>query len=623
MPTVREQLLDYYERELEYIRQMGVEFAEKYPKLAGRLALEPDRCEDPHVERLLEGFALLAARIHLKLNDDFPQISSALLDVLFPHFTRPLPSMAVVEFQLDPEQGKLSTGLAIPRGSTLQSNRVNGIPCRFRTAYDATIWPVEVTEASWRSAGEAGTVLGTPASAVLKVSLQCLPDVAFKALDLRMLRFHLAGGSNLVNALYELLLNNCIAIIVRDPDRKGDGGTISLSPSLLKPVGFAPDEGVLPYSRRSFLGYRLLQEYFTFPEKFFFIDLHGLESMAGADFGPRAEILFFFSRYERPERHQILELGVSAKTLRLGCAPIVNLFPQLAEPINVDQTKYEYPVVPDVRRQTTTEVFSIDEVTGQNPRTRQFVQYQPFYSFRHASSDVNNPAFWHVMRRSSELRDDLPTQVILSFVDLTGTHVDLDADVISVRCTCTNGDLPSQLSIDNESGDFHLEGFSAVRKIVGLGKPTRTIRPALGKATSWNLVSHLSLNYLSLVEEGSGEHRDEGRRALQELLRLYNFTDLPHLRNQISGINRVRSQRQFSLVNSAEGVSLARGIRVELELNEDLFAGGGVFLFASVLERFFGLYAAMNSFSQLVVTTPQRKEVVREWPPRAGNSILM
>lgn len=623
MPTVREELLNYYERELTYIRQMGAEFAQKYPKLAGRLLLEPDRCEDPHVERLLEGFALLAARIHLKLNDDFPQISAALLEVLFPHYTRPVPSMSVVEFQLDPEQGKLSTGLAIPQGSVLQSNRMNGIQCRFRTAYDATVWPIEVSEAAWRSAEETGTAWARGATATLKLSLQCFPDVVFKALELRVLRFYLAGESNLINALYELLFNNCIAITVRDPDRKGAGGAISLSPSLLKPVGFAADEGVLPYSRRSFLGYRLLQEYFTFPEKFFFIDLHGLESLAAAGFGPRAEILFTISRYERPERHQILELGVSAKTLRLGCAPIVNLFPQLAEPINVDQTKYEYTVVPDVRRQTTTEVFSVDEVTGQNPRTRQFVQYHPFYSFRHASSQSDNPAFWHVMRTSSDLTDDLPTQVVLSFVDLAGAHVDLDADIISVRCTCTNGSLPSQLPVGSENGDFYLEGLSAIRKVVGLRRPTQTIRPPLGKATMWNLISQLSLNYLSLVEEGSGEHREEGRESLQELLRLYNFTDQPHLRNQISSINKVKSRRQFSLVSSEEGVSLARGTRVEMDLNEDLFAGGGVFLFASVLERFFGLYASMNSFSQLVVSTQQRKELVREWPARAGSSILM
>jgi len=612
---VREELLNYYERELTYIRQMGGEFAQKYPKLAGKLALEPDRCEDPHVERLLEGFALLAARVHLKLSDDFPLISTALLEILFPHYIRPVPSMSVVEFQLDPEQGKLSTGLPIPRGSVLQSNRINGIQCKFRTGYDATIWPIEISDATWRSAEEtglAGSMRG--AAATLKLSLQCFPDITFKSLKIGSLRFYLSGEGNVIHTLYELLFNNCVGITVRDPDRKV-GGTVTLSPSLLKPIGFGEDEGVLPYTRRSFIGYRLLQEYFTFPEKFFFIELHGLDRLAAEGFGPRAEILFTISRYERPERHQILELGISAKTMRLGCAPIVNLFSQQAEPISVDHTKYEYPVIPDVRRQTTMEVFSVDDVTAQNPRTREFVQYHPFYSFRHASSELENPAFWHLTRIGSELRDDLPAQVVLSFVDLSGDHIDPDADIISVHCTCTNSDLPKLLSIGTENGDFQLEGLSAVRKVVALRRPTPTVRPPLGKATLWNLISQLSLNYLSLVEEG--------KESFQEILRLYNFSDLPYLRNQISAIEELKGSRQFSFVSSEQGVSLARGTRVAIRLNEDLFAGGGVFLFASVLERFFGLYASMNSFSQLTVSTTQRKEVVKEWPPRAGSSILM
>lgn len=633
MPTVRQELLNYYERELAYIRQMGAEFAKKYPKQAGRVLLEPDHCDDPHVERLLEGFALLAARIHLKLEDDFPQISSTLLEILFPHYTRPVPSMSVVEFELDPRQGKLATGLFLPRGSMLQSNRINGIQCRFQTAYDATIWPIEVTEATWRSAQQTATAIGRGAVATLKLSLRCLEGVAFKDLALSSLRFYLAGESNLVNALYELLLNNCIAITLRETSPDGKGRAILLSPSLLKPVGFAADEGILPYSRRSFQGYRLLQEYFTFPEKFFFIDLHGLKGLNEAGFDSGVDILFTFSRFEKPERHQLLELGVSSKTLRLGCTPIINLFPQLAEPINVDQTRYEYPIVPDLRRQTTTEIFSVDEVTGHNPRTRQLTQYHPFYSFHHAASQRDKPAFWHITRTRSELQDDLPSQVMLSFVDLTGARVDVDADIISVRCTCTNGDLPCQLPAshdgdnieqpENDNGNFHIEGVSAIRRVASLRRPTKTIRPPLGKATLWNLISQLSLNYLSLVEEGDGDHSAEGKRALQELLRLYNLNDLHHFHDQISGIQRVKSERRFSLVSSEEGVSLARGTRIEIDLNEDLFAGGGVFLFSSVLERFFGLYASLNSFSQLVVSTPQRKEVVREWPPRAGSSILM
>lgn len=616
MASVREDLLSYYERELTYLRQMGAEFAQKYPKLADRLLLEPDHCDDPHVERLLQGFALLAARVHLKLNDDLPEVSTAILETVYPHYVRPVPSMSVAEFQLDPEQGKLTTGLKVAKGSVLHSQRINGVQCKFRTGYDTTVWPIEVASAAWRSSERTGNEqTRTAAAAMLRLELRCFPDVTFKALEIRSLQFYLSGESSTTNTLYELLFNNCVDITVRDPEKGAGGPVITLPASALRPMGFREDEGLLPYTKRSFLGYRLLQEYFTFPEKFLFIELSGMEKLAAAGFGPRAEITFNISRFERPERHHNMELGVSAKTMRIGCTPIINLFTQVAEPVTVDQTRFEYAVIPDVRRLSSTEIFSVDEVAAQNPRTRGFVNYQPFYSFRHASSQQHGHAFWHIRRAASEVNDDLPTQVHLSLVDLAGEPFVPDADVISVWCTCTNSSLPGKLAVGQEGGDFQLEGVSALRTVTALRRPTPTIRPPLGKTTLWNVISHLSLNYLSLLEEG--------KESLQEILRLYNFSDLPHLRNQIAGLKNVKSKRHFGMVKSESGVSMARGTRVEMELDEDQFAGGGVFLFASVLENFLGLYVSLNSFSQLAVSTTQRKEVMREWPPRAGNLILV
>ncbi len=215
---MRDELLDYYERELTFLRQMGAEFAEKYPKIASRLQLEPDRCEDPHVERMIEAFAFLAGRVHLKIDDEFPEVTEALLGILFPHYMRPIPAMSVVEFHLDPEQGKLTTGLKVPRGSLLYSRPVDGVPCRFRTCYDATLWPLTVAEAQWTTPDRIQPpIKGGSAVAALRFDLACLADVSFDKLELGSLRFYLNGESNLVHALYELLLNNCAQILVRDP----------------------------------------------------------------------------------------------------------------------------------------------------------------------------------------------------------------------------------------------------------------------------------------------------------------------------------------------------------------------------------------------------------------------
>lgn len=610
---MRDELRNYYESELTFLRQMGAEFAGKHPKIASRLLLEPDRCEDPHVERMLEAFALLAARVHLRIDDDFPLITEALLNILYPHYLRPIPAMTIAEFQTDPERGKLTSSLRVPKGTVLYSRPVEGVPCKFRTCYDATVWPVKVSQAQWLSPDRLNPVLRSPAAAVLRLELECFPDVSFDKIGLDALTFYLNGESALVHALYELLCRNCIRIVLRDPDNPKTPPR-ELPVKNLQPAGFDESEDVLPYPRRSFLGYRLLQEYFAFPEKFFFLTLEGLAELEKAGLKSRAEILFLIAPFEEESRHHRLEVGVDAKTFRLGCSPIINLFTQTAEPILVDQTRYQYPIVPDARRRHTMEVYSVDEVISTDPIKHQNVTYHPLYTQRHELQD-SSPAYWYTSRMASTRKGDEGTDVFLSLVDRSARPVELDYETVTVRCTCTNRDLVNRLPFGNQNGDFEMEGGAAIKRIVALHKPTRAQRPPLQGKTLWSLISHLSLNYLSLV--------DEGKHALQKILQLYDFSDSPDVRKRIGGITSVDSRRQFARVVSENGISFARGTQVELEFDEEQFSGGGVYLFASVLEKFFALYVSMNSFSKLLARSRQRKEPVGEWPPRAGQSVLI
>jgi len=612
---VRDDLLLYYERELRFLRDMGAEFAEKYPKIAQRLVIEQDKCEDPHVERMLEAFAFLSARVHLKIDDEFPEITEALLTVLYPHYLRPIPSMSIAEFDLDPAQGKLAGGLAIPKGSVLYSPPVNGIPCKYRTSYDTTLWPLRLVDAQWRTPDRFQPPLKTECVAALRLEIRCFPEMTFDKMEMRALRFHLNGEGALVHSLYELLCANCVHIVIRDPASGSRVKPLWLEPGKLRAVGFEENEGALPYPLRSFLGYRLLQEYFTFPDKFFFFELSGLEQLAQTGFKDRAEILFLISRFERTDRQQALEIGVSEKTVRLNCTPIVNLFQQTAEPILLSHTVYEYPIVPDVSRQDAMEVFSVDEVVSVEPASHETVEFEPFYSFRHATRRDHKQTFWHAARRPSTRNNSEAIDAYLSLVDMSGKPVRPNVDTVTVRLTCTNGDLPSRLPFGSERGDLDLEGAAPIKRILMLKKPTGTIRPPTGRNALWRLISHLSLNYLSLVEDG--------RDSLQQILRLYNFTDSAFIQKQIEGITRLESGRHFARVISEHGVSFARGTRVKLELDEEQFVGGGVYLFASVLEHFLALYVSLNSFSQLVVSTVQRREVLEQWPPRAGHKILM
>ncbi len=613
---MREELLEYYERELAYLRQLGGKFAEKYPRVASRLLLENDRCDDPHVERLLEAFAFLAARVHLRIDDDFPEVTSALLGIVAPHYLRPIPAMSIVECQVDPEQGKQTAGQVMPAGTQIATKRlVDGSPCRFRTAYPVELWPFTVSQCEWRQPERLTEPVRVPgAVGVLRVRLECARDVDFKQLNPARLVFHLAGESNVVHTLYELLCRNCIVILVRSPSQR-DGKTVAIPLARLRALGFEENESLLPYPKRSFDGYRLLQEYFTFSEKFLFFELGGLEALTQAGCGGQAEILFCFARFEHPERNQDLEVGVSTRTVRLGCTPVVNLYSQVAEPILVTQTKHEYQVIPNVRRQDTTEIHSIDEVLASSSERRESLPIEPLYAYRYQSRKSNNRVYWHAIRRRNEIGEREPSTMHLSLVDIDGVLTEPNAEVLTVRCSCTDFDLPSRLPFGLEDGDFAAEDYPSIRQITALRRPSPSYDPPRAKGQLWRLVSQLSLNYLSLVEEGVS--------AFREILRLHNFTDSSYLENQIGGITRIDSIPHFAIMKSVYGDLPARGTRVEIEFDERQFVGGSAYLFANVLDRFLGCYTSINSFCQLAARTVQRKELLGEWQPKAGYKPLI
>ncbi|HEY7237369.1 MAG TPA: type VI secretion system baseplate subunit TssF [Gemmatimonadaceae bacterium] len=618
---MREDLLHYYERELAYVRRMGAEFAQRYPKIASRLQLEPNKCEDPHVERVIEAFAFLAARVHLKIDDDFPEVTESVLNIVYPHYIRPIPSMSIAELRIDVEQGVPPNGFHVPRGTALYSRPVDGVPCKFRTCYDTTLWPFTVTAAQWMTPDrlKPAARLGD-AVAALRIELRCLPGMTFSQLDLTTLRLFLNGDSNIVYPLYELLANNRRDLVIREIG-VAKPKSITLEAEALQPAGFAHNEGMLPYPGRSFQAYRLLQEYFAFPEKYLFYDLGNLRALREAGMGSAIEIIIPIGSFERAEWRQMLEASVNQQTIRLGCTPIVNLFSQVAEPLLVNQRRHEYMVVPDAHRRVTTEVFSVESVVAVSPDSGVTQQFEPLYSHRHGSTNGHGGSYWLARRRFSGWRSDVGTDVMLSFVDLSGRVVFPEFEVVTARLTCFNSDLPSRLPFGNERGDFELERGGPVKAIVALVKPTRVVQPPLGTPQIWRLISQLSLNYLSLTDSDQHAQDSDGSKgtdALREVLRLHDFSGEPAVRRQIEGVLGVKSAPAFARIATEHGLSFARGRRVELELDEEQFTGAGAYLFASVLEHFFGLYASINSFSTLTARSRQRKGGIREWPPRAG-----
>jgi type VI secretion system protein ImpG len=614
-----DELLPYYNEELRFIRESGAAFARANPKIAGRLQLGTDSPPDPHVSRLIEAFAYLNSRVRHKLDDDFPEIAEALLGVLYPHYLAPVPAAAIVQFTLDRGQAQLTEGHVLERLTTrLETvDRIYGEPCRFRTCYPVHLWPISVTAASLKRPPfqlPAAQVDGEVA-ALLTIRLETfIPKISFSQMPIQRLRFYLAGQAPFNRQLYELLRTSTVGVIVATS--AADPQPVVLAPRVVQPVGLASDEGLFEYSPRSFAGYRLLTDYFAFPEKFLFLDV---ELPAGSlrRVGSTLELYFCLSRERRD-----LEKSVNPQAFRLGCTPVVNLFRQPAEPIRLTHTRSEYRVVPDARRPRAHEVFSIDRVTAVSPN-RETVEFHPFYSVRHTHEADGQQAYWHSVRRPAVPKpDDVDngSEVFLSLVDLA-FRPSAPADwILHVETTGLNRDLPARLC---ENGPPRLQSAEggALFGISCLTSNMRTLRPVLGQGTRWKLVSHLALNHLSLTDH------DKGADALRDILKLYDFDDSNETRRLIDGLTGISSRRVtgrvVERVNHRDATFFCRGQEVTLQFDEEKFTDGSMLLLASVLERFLGLYCSINSFVKTIAKTNQPDRVFYEWPPRAGETALL
>ncbi len=549
-------LYPYYDKELRFFRQMSGEFAERFPKVAGRLKLDREPYDDPHVERLIEASALLAARVQKKIDDEFPEITESLLGLLYPHYLRPIPSLSIVQFAPDVGQSKVAGATKIDAGVVVHSRPAASDVCTFRSCYPVTLWPLQVTGAGMMSPGNAGVKLASNVTSVVRLEIGTLGGIPLSTLPLRSLRFYLHGDATTSHGLYELLLLNTVQIVVRSVPRQGVVQRFDLESGDLTPVGLGVDEGVLPYSDRSFLGYRLLQEYFHFPEKFLFVDLAGLAPVSRPEFENAFEILFCLDTARSQETANRVEQGLTQQSFQLGCTPIVNLFERVAEPVRLTHAVTEYRVVPDQHRQLTTEVYSIDKVTSTAAYSEEPRVYEPFYSFHHAYEDQANEQYWYGHRRPSSRKGDPGSEMYLSLVNLGFKGSLPTVEMLTVRVTCTNRDLPAALTWTGEWGELFAEDKTLLR-VRTLRKPTPTVRPPARRGLQWRLISHLGLNHLSII--------DGGLNALQEILRLYDFHEGDRSqvsRKHIQGIVNLETAGAVSRVQSDAGVSFCRGIDV-------------------------------------------------------------
>ena len=605
-----DELLRYYNAERAYFNAMAGEFEKAHPDAAANLRVNAEGTADPYVGRMIEAFAYLCARIRHKIDDDYPEIAESVMDILYPHYVRPFPSAAILQLTLDRGQADLTTGHLVARHTTVESEPIESEPCLFRTAYPVTCWPIEVKSAFL--GGHPFEAPQTPNSAaaesVLAIRLSSFSSqVQLADIQAKSLRFYINSQTAFSYKIYELLLNDAIDVCLAVDSK--DENPVLLKPSDLKPVGFEEDEGLLEYPPQSFIGYRLLSEFFAFPDKFLFIDLELGEKLKKFQ---RQQIHLYVYLRKAPKD---LYPQISETTFCLGCTPIINLFEHRAESIELEHFDSEFKIVTHPRRPFAYEIYSIDRVTGVSDNEE--AEFKPFYSFRHGSSRKHQRAFWHASRRQlpSGTAGDRGTDMYVSFVDLEFKTPEPGKWSIDIETICTNRDLPRRL---RGNPKMKVATAGVVANVRCLTHPSPTLRPQLRQGTRWRLVSQLSLNMLSLTDD------DSGLDAFHEILSLYDLKNTAASEKTIKGLVGISGRQIIGRVPDAVPAGMCRGLEVTLKFDPEEYASGvGMFLFASVLERFLGLYVQINSFVQTVAVSSEQDEVIKRWKPRAGEKTLL
>ncbi|MGC2855974.1 type VI secretion system baseplate subunit TssF [Novispirillum sp. DQ9] len=590
-------LLDYYQRELHALRHLGAEFARAHPKVAARLDLGGQASADPQVERLLESFAFLTGRIQRSLDADFPLIPAALLEVLYPHLVAPVPSMAIARWQLGQGEMAADQKAVVQRGARLYADTEDGVTCRFRTCYAVTLRPLRVAGADVLAPDDHEATRGRPAAGVVRLTLESAsPKQTLADLAVDSLRLHLGGTMASASHLHEMLTTRLRDVIVVP----GDGGApVSLGAACVRPVGFADAEAVLPDPPQAHPAYRLVQEYFAFPEKFLFVDVDGLDRALA---GTRAEILFLL---DRPLPRAV---SVSEESFRLFCTPVINLFPKTTEPLRLDHRRSEYLLVPDARWEPITEIHSLLKVSAYTDPRESADVVAPFFSAAH--TDGTEERAFYVARRAASRRAAVPgTDLFVRFVDLDFNPEKPAAKTLYAHTLCTNRGLAEEIPAGTR---LNQEDAAPVRLVALDNRPTPQRPPPLEGQVLWRLVSHLSLNHLSL---------DGGPRslaALKEILFLYGDAGRPDLRRQIEGLRGLDVKPIVRRLRGGGWNAFVPGRAITLSFDRRDYAGGSPTLLGFVLERFFALYAGMDAFTQLTMLNTQNEGDSHTWPPATG-----
>ena len=587
-------LIELFREEMDYLRQAGAEFGSRYPKIADRLELSGQESGDPQIERLLESFAFLTARIQNRIDSQHAEIPSAMLGVLHPYLVDPIPPMSSVSFRASKEKQPAPSGRIVPRGTPLYAQSMEGDFCRFRTCYDVDIRPIEIAEASIEPVANYVYFDTSRVSSVLVIKIKGL-GLPMSDIPMNKLRLYLSGDRSLAMDLYELLSSNVIStVFLGDTEQQ----VRVLSHSTITEVGFRPEESVLPDREEANSSYRLLLEYFSFPEKFLYLDINELGQRPDSD-----TLTVLFGLDKPPSR----TVNPSSRNFLICCSPVVNLFPKTLEPIRLNHTDHQYTLEPELGAPNNYDIHSVNKVSISSPAVAQMRNLEPYFGIKHSIGESIPDEFWFV-KRSGPSNAGNGSQCNISFVDVSFNPKRPAGETAKVLALCTNSAMTEQIPVGAIlQADEDFEALVSILK-----KPTPTVYPPSDGATLWRLVSQLSLNKLSFSSA------PKSMESLREILRLYCPDYRPASYQEVMGLKHMDVQQIVRRIDGESWKGFCRGSKVLLKIDERNFVGGNPYVLGSILSKFFGLHAALNSFVELEIQSLQREGSWKKWQPVIG-----
>ncbi|USO01676.1 MAG: type VI secretion system baseplate subunit TssF [Alphaproteobacteria bacterium] len=604
MSAQNDRILHYYQKELQYLRNEGAAFAKQYPKIAKRLELSGTDIADPHVERLIEAFAYLTAKIQKNVDDQYPHVAKAILDTLYPQFTHPVPPATIIQFDTHDSQDSFSEGAEIPKETLLFTGTNDDTECYFRTAYPVQVWPVEVSDAIIRRRDTTPVrVIDIPNQRVLCLKIKPLSD-PLNQLPYSRLRFYIDADRTTQDRICEMLFRENAPMVLANYRDDADP-LLSLCPrGSVRHVGFDTNDNVMPFPSNAHDSYRLLYEYFHFPHKFCFFDLTNLHTREA---GELQEIYIGI-----PDDFLFDVQHVNKDMFKLGCTPAINLFSKISEPIFVDNKETEYRLVGDVRREKTTEIHSVESVYILHESAHNPVTLQPYFRYQYSDTHTDFPMWITTtvpMFRSSYTGIDTK----ISFVN---TNMDIfkpATDTVYAKVWCTNRGLAEYVSPGTL---FQCEVENPASRVVTLHKPTPLKYPPLEGETLWRLISHVNTNHLSLSSD------PKSCEAFKTILHLYKMDD-GYVSTDIRAIKRLetRTVTRRTCVEAWRG--FVHGTQVTFHVDETFLRNGEPFIFFTVLQKFLTNSAALNSFVECVVVAHGREKPWHVWVPENGEKSLL